>query len=1221
MNLSHKLTFSLVFFSVLLLAFVSLPIMAHEGTTGNLNHDHPLLEALPATDLNNDEDQTDTGEEAIAVHNEHPRVVSIALKPADNVRGSVAAVIPDDTNTADVNESQFTLVVTFDRDIVNDATSTTIPTFDSADLTFGAQLANDDLATAILLVDKTSAAGSSTLVVNRVEGSNKQYEVVVTPAVLPNADTDDTTLNDNTLMFRIRVAAGEVFSLQTRGLAPRALDAIDVPGGANYVSSVYAFTLVAALPTQLDAPANPVATAGNKEVRLQWDAVTGAAGYQYSSDIDPIWMNIPGDGTTASHTVTGLDNGTPYAFQVRATGIVGDAGMEVSFTAVTPNDAQFIIPANSFLVVVRDADATRPGAGGLKFRADIRTAVWKSMPDLYDLFNRNAPHGGGALVLKDTSGNIDNEDNPVYYSRGSIGISEIMWARDERYFGNQTPLGASQWIELHNLNSTPVNVSLTYLKGTDIAEEANGLRGELSGENIDAITNFFNNRPGKAAWDLKGSNGDSAGAVNFVSMARILPDKKDVYANADGARYDSRDGRNVNHWVASSNTYLAARTSDGKEYKYIGTPGRVNNFKPQSQGDLEQARSFKPAGNTIVINEVGNRTEDKYSWIEIRNASSGEINLRNYLITKVTAVDTETVILRFPADDKIKLAANEVFLILSTDPADDVKHPIAATGHNVDMEAAAQVPGTPNSPVRYKVNAFDLPDNGEVVLMVRKPDGPQNNGPGDNGGQGTSEIGDKADLDKIVDIAGYHSNLSKGTYPNSVSSTKLWPLYNFDAPSFNNNKFEKEKVHQRNRTGSLGNDRAGVGSANNKEDQTAFGDRGWTGIGYRRNVDQIATHGGTPGYPNNAFRSDGTDITSPVYISEIMYADDNRGSLPQWIEIRNPSATLGANLHNWRLTITNHDSMNEEGDLFTGTTIGTVLLNNLEINPNSAVLITSRKGPRFDTNLPDNDIFTLFPNHRTAFNMTNATSDILNPYGFTITLHAKGNDGNQNNWQLVDSVGNLAERRTAIRRENPATERFDAPRWTLPHAFDEDGNRISVARTNMPHGSKTKGFMPADGREASSWILSNLDNRTDLISPTYYGHREDYSTPGQTLGQPLPVELSFFRPTSENGKVTIQWTTESELDNAGFNILRSKTRNGEFTQVNEQMIQGKGTTAERTTYKWVDTTAKPSAVYYYQIEDVSFSGQHTQLAVTKLKGLISAKGKLTTQWGNLKNLR
>ena len=56
-------------------------------------------------------------------------------------------------------------------------------------------------------------------------------------------------------------------------------------------------------------------------------------------------------------------------------------------------------------------------------------------------------------------------------------------------------------------------------------------------------------------------------------------------------------------------------------------------------------------------------------------------------------------------------------------------------------------------------------------------------------------------------------------------------------------------------------------------------------------------------------------------------------------------------------------------------------------------------------------------------------------------------------------------------------------------------------------------------------------------------------------------------------------------------------------------------------YKWVDSTTKPGAVYYYQIEDVSFAGEHQTLTTTKLKGLISAKNKLTTLWGGLKEVQ
>ena len=47
-------------------------------------------------------------------------------------------------------------------------------------------------------------------------------------------------------------------------------------------------------------------------------------------------------------------------------------------------------------------------------------------------------------------------------------------------------------------------------------------------------------------------------------------------------------------------------------------------------------------------------------------------------------------------------------------------------------------------------------------------------------------------------------------------------------------------------------------------------------------------------------------------------------------------------------------------------------------------------------------------------------------------------------------------------------------------------------------------------------------------------------------GDPLPVSLSHFRAELTDAGVIIKWTTESELDNAGFNILRSETKNGDI---------------------------------------------------------------------------
>ena len=119
-------------------------------------------------------------------------------------------------------------------------------------------------------------------------------------------------------------------------------------------------------------------------------------------------------------------------------------------------------------------------------------------------------------------------------------------------------------------------------------------------------------------------------------------------------------------------------------------------------------------------------------------------------------------------------------------------------------------------------------------------------------------------------------------------------------------------------------------------------------------------------------------------------------------------------------------------------------------------------------------------------------------------------------------------------------------------------------------------------------------------------------------GKPLPVTLSSFRAEHTDAGVVLKWITESEVDNAGFYIHRSETKDGEFKVVNPTLIQGAGTTSERNEYTWKDTTAKPNTAYYYQIEDISHAGERKQLATVRIRGLVSASGKLTTRWADLK---
>ncbi len=66
------------------------------------------------------------------------------------------------------------------------------------------------------------------------------------------------------------------------------------------------------------------------------------------------------------------------------------------------------------------------------------------------------------------------------------------------------------------------------------------------------------------------------------------------------------------------------------------------------------------------------------------------------------------------------------------------------------------------------------------------------------------------------------------------------------------------------------------------------------------------------------------------------------------------------------------------------------------------------------------------------------------------------------------------------------------------------------------------------------------------------------------------------------------------------------------------MVIGSGTTAERTEYTWIDTTAKPNTDYYYRLEDVSYAGDQTQLVTVRMHGFVSAKSRSICSWTELK---
>ena len=72
--------------------------------------------------------------------------------------------------------------------------------------------------------------------------------------------------------------------------------------------------------------------------------------------------------------------------------------------------------------------------------------------------------------------------------------------------------------------------------------------------------------------------------------------------------------------------------------------------------------------------------------------------------------------------------------------------------------------------------------------------------------------------------------------------------------------------------------------------------------------------------------------------------------------------------------------------------------------------------------------------------------------------------------------------------------------------------------------------------------------------------------------------------------VTVEWSTASELNTAGFNILRGESESGPFTRLNPEVIPASPDPLVGGSYVYTDTNVTPGQTYYYQLEEVEFGG-------------------------------
>ncbi len=914
------------------------------------------------------------------------------------------------------------------------------------------------------------------------------------------------------------------------------------------------------------------------------------------------WTNVT-DSTSIDFTLTGYQN-----FVV--SNLIDSTTLEFSGQKLT--HATNYLAGLGYAIIAGNDDALGTGVyptlPALRAPDTIIKVEWSTvsdealMPDLYALFA-----DGGTLNLRvnvpGTTNRLgsqledDSYDDNTNRNQRQVVINEMMWAHDENFLGTTDNLFREQWIELYNRTTTPTAFS-------DIR-----LITSKQDPGPPAETDRLSNIPSYTiTWDIigRGQHGSSGNPRReFKTMQRV--------------NYD--DGWHANHWSTATSQYLR---------NFFGTPGRENSTTRVRAPRTAPSRDT-PAKNRIIINEIGNLADDTLDWIELRNVTGSDQSLQDWALTITTGVGNETEIIRFPNES---IPARGYLLLVNQDP---LRTPLAA-GQDITLDADGQVLGAaPHQYLTVDNNKLAIPGNDRWLLILRN-DKPWDVGEGRNVYETGFQVQDVAgpgalhadftvlDLDSPAPT---YEKKDDGQPQGDIWQTKVYPL--------NGNTQADADFLQGDRLNTDGT--VWIRDANIQGFlKDAWSKAIFTGIGYDRRVRKNDQNSGTPGYDNNIAKGKLPQLDGGrLIVSELMLSTGTRSSA-QWIELYNTSKTRGIDLAadtsdpktGWQIIIENHDSGSwKESKRNLNITINLKDLFSY-IPPNQTVLIVSTEDRNSERNyFPPTRVSGIYEKKANAFSMANRKDLILNAEGgFYISI--VDGDGS-----VSDEVGNLDGQAANLRQGIGLDDPFS---WNWSTALTEDGHRTSLIRLRdsdgrprpaVPdrsiEGDLTGAVLPMGIKRERpagyAWVHAVDTAFRRVPRNIWYGDDSDIGTPGYIKGTPLPVTLSFFRPTLEDGKVVIRWTTESELDNAGFNILRSDTRNGEFEQVNGQLIRGAGTTGERQTYKWVDTTAKQGVIYYYQIEDVSFAGERQVLATTRLKGLLSPQNKLATTWSELKSSR
>lgn len=149
--------------------------------------------------------------------------------------------------------------------------------------------------------------------------------------------------------------------------------------------------------------------------------------------------------------------------------------------------------------------------------------------------------------------------------------------------------------------------------------------------------------------------------------------------------------------------------------------------------------------------------------------------------------------------------------------------------------------------------------------------------------------------------------------------------------------------------------------------------------------------------------------------------------------------------------------------------------------------------------------------------------------------------------------------------------------------------------------------------EVRQILYDNADD-IDAANPSYIGQlgAGRVNAAKSLSDTPLPVTLTSFSAEAAGGRIVLEWETQSEVNNVGFEILRSFSETGEYRLIasyeDYPSLQGLGNSSIGKKYSFTDQLAVKGLTHWYKLVDVDINGvreEHGPVSVAMESEIIS----------------